>query len=359
MFRQCIYFFILNSFLFSGGLVSSLKGQQVLSENDNDSIIIDDLNSQYSSKEDSDSQDEKNNDSQNFEDDLIDIESENISNDSSVHDNIDQHDIDQQDSNEKCVLAQDVENELPNGEQKDTKTSFKTTFERVVLKTIVETFWTALNKEKPKIKEYKVEDFEYFELGKVLSNFFIDEIVPNARIEIYQKLIELLVPVTISFLILEGAIKTFIKNKDFTKSKDKLKKSIFLCIDLGGKLFCKLMRKLFMVRFLQKPGTPEYQLADILAIGSAFHKENKEGKSYLERYFSYKCIDPWHGIEQVILDQIRVHAEIIDLGKNFNPKHRKKALGKILQIFLKPRIQEFLKEAYDYRKNIEKSHLWW
>ncbi len=255
----------------------------------------------------------------------------------------------QENSDDECVIKEEL-------------TSTQATLQRTFFKSIIETISTHLGHKQNALSQkatpnetissrYKIVDFHYNELGKILSNLLIDETIPNPKSNTTQKLIELMAPTIIAFLIIDCAQESFIQNNKFQKSDNKIEQILSLSPKLSTNLLCKLVRKLLMVRFLQKPGTRKYQILNALAMLSAFFEINTQGKSFQEKYCSFDCIDGYHGVEQLFLDQcVRVPIELIDLGKHLNPRHRKKAFAKVIQILLKPNIvQAGIKKFYDYK----------
>ena len=229
-------------------------------------------------------------------------------------------------------------------------TSTQATLQRTLFKSIIETISTHFSHKyypKTDTKEYKVEKFRYDELGKILSNLLVDETIPNPKSSWSQKLTEFLVPTITAFLIIDCAQESFSDNEKFQSSEHKIKYIISESPKLGSKLFQKLIKKFFMVRFLQKPGTRSFAIADALAIASAFYEFNTSGKTFHKIFLDPSCIKFRHGIEQVVLDRARIIIESAHL-----PRHRKKALGKIAQLFLKPQLQEIIFEADKYRKSM-------
>jgi hypothetical protein len=227
----------------------------------------------------------------------------------------------------------------------EEETSALTTTQRTILKSIVEVFWTYFSYQDKKAnqksdstqEDYIINPLDRNELGKILSNLAIDECIPNPKSNITQKLVELLVPPIVAFLVVDTVMDSIIE-------KEKL--SVSESCNLGTKLALKLLNKLLMVRFLQTPGTTKYQVSNVFALASAFYKYNKNADSTLKKY-----IDVRSGAEKLALDQLRMLLQSIDLGKTLSPKHRKKAIGKSSQVLTKPIVQTLISACNEYYNN--------
>ena len=219
--------------------------------------------------------------------------------------------------------------------EKKEQTSYLTTTQRTILKSIIETFWDKLKETyKSELKKesngYQVEPFKNYgpyEIGKVFSHMIADEFVPNPNSSIKQKLVELWTPVIVSFVIVH-IISSNIPEKDYKK--------------LSTSLISKLINKLIFVRLFQKPGTKEFTAANILAILGCFYNSKTNSIDYIT------------GMEKLALDQLRFFIQSSDLGTTLNEKQRKKAIGKSSQVLGKPLVQYLLKIILN-NLNLEKA----
>jgi hypothetical protein len=211
----------------------------------------------------------------------------------------------------------------------DPKDIYLKTTQRTILKIIIDTFFTYLKeaekknaKEKGEKDKYPITPLDYYELGKIGSDFVIDELIPNPNAKTSPKVIELLLPPLVAILATSLALDE--KNH----------------METIAKLIQKLAYKLIMVRFFQNPGENTHTLCNALAIFVSF--------------LNYSPKDPWRflklytGLELITLDQLRLLINSINLGKSLNQKQRKKAIGKAAQVFAKPVVQAMIFGAKNY-----------
>ncbi|MCK4651049.1 hypothetical protein KAT08_02615 [Candidatus Babeliales bacterium] len=211
-----------------------------------------------------------------------------------------------------------------NKDDNEKQTSYLTTTERTILKSLVETLWTLLKEKNKNNNEYQMPLIDYYELGKIYSDLIIDELFTKQKNNFKQKIIELLVPPTVAFII---------KN---SKNKDQKQNYIKLTSDLFVKLLCKLT----MVRWFQTPETTSFRIANDIAILGTFYKLDKNKKGI------YKYLNIYNAAEKIPLDFLRTYLQSkkVDLGSFLNTKHRKKAIAKTVQVLCLPVIQHIINQ---------------
>lgn len=206
------------------------------------------------------------------------------------------------------------------------------TTQRIILQSIVETFWNLIKEnQNTKITVIKTDGKEYkldlTEFGKTLSNLAVDELIPTPKQNYKQKVAELLTPAIVACLA--------------TKILPSIKGEKYLDIptDLGN-LGMQLLIKLLMVRLFLKPGTMKYHIINLLADFGSFYKP----KSNVP-FYSIENINIQHGLIKLTQDEIKVLVDTADINKKLNTTHRKKAIRKIIQSLIEPYMKLLMDKA--------------